>query len=43
LAVPHTPTVLGPPLVQSALVQQPVLGTQRLVPGQFLKPLLQAM
>jgi hypothetical protein len=43
LAVPQTPTVLAPPLVQSALMQQPVEGTQRLVPGQFLKPLLQAM
>lgn len=31
------------PLVQSALVQQPLVGTHRLVPGQFLKFALQAI
>jgi hypothetical protein len=29
--------------VQSALAQQPAAGTQRLVPGQFLNPAMQAM
>jgi hypothetical protein len=43
-AVPHTPVVFGGPLVQSALVQQPPVGMQRLVPGQFLNAVeLQAM
>jgi hypothetical protein len=43
LAVPHTPVVLAGPLLQSALVQQPVLATQRLVPGQFLNAEPQAI
>ena len=42
-AVPHTAMLLAGPLVHSALVQQPVAGTQRLVPGQFLKPAVQVM
>lgn len=43
-AVPHTPVVFGGPLVQSALVQQPAVGMQRLVLGQFLNAVeLQAM
>jgi hypothetical protein len=42
-AVPHTPTELVGPLMQSAFTQQPAVGTQRLVPGQFLNPVLQAM
>ena len=42
-AVPHTPTVLAGPLVQSAFAQQPAVGTQRVVPGQFLNPAMQAM
>ena len=42
-AVPHNPIVFAGWAVQSALVQQPVLGTHRLVPGQFLNPLLHVM
>ena len=42
-AVPHTPVVLAGPAVQSALVQQPAVATHMLVPGQFLKPVLQAI
>ena len=43
LAVPHTPVVFAGPLVQSAALQQPVVGMQSVVPGQFLKPELQTM
>ena len=40
-AEPHTPVVLAPPVVQSAMVQQPPLvETHRFVPGQLRKPLL---
>jgi hypothetical protein len=42
-AVPHTPVVFAGPLVQSAGLQQPVVGMHRVVPGQFLKPELQTM
>jgi hypothetical protein len=42
-AVPHTPTVFAGPLVQSALLQHPAVATHRLVPGQILKPVLQAI
>jgi len=40
-ADPHTPVVLAGLAVQSALVQQPLFGMHKLVPGQFLNPLLQ--
>jgi hypothetical protein len=39
----QTPIVLGWLGAQSLFEQQPLLGTQRAVPGQFLKPLLQLM
>lgn len=42
-AVPHTPTVFAGREVQSALVQQPAVATHRLVPAQFLNPLLHVM
>jgi hypothetical protein len=42
-AVPHTPVVFAGLLVQSALVQQPAVGMHRLVPGQFLNPVLHAI
>jgi len=42
-AVPHTPVVLGGPLVQSAVLQHPEVGMQSVVPGQFLNPELQAI
>jgi hypothetical protein len=42
-ADPQTPVVFGGPLVQFALVQQPVVGTHRAVPEQFMKPELQTM
>lgn len=42
-AVPHTAVVLAGLVVQSAAVQHPAVGMHRLVPGQFLNPLLQAM
>ena len=42
-AVPHTPVVFGGPLVHSVEAQQPVVGMHGRVPGQFLKPALQAM
>jgi hypothetical protein len=35
--------VFAAPAGQSLFEQQPLLGTQRVVPGQFLKPLLQLM
>ena len=43
LAVPHSPTVFAGRAVQSALTQQPVVGTHRFVPEQFRNPLLQVM
>jgi hypothetical protein len=42
-ALPQVPVVLAPPDVQSALEQQPAIGTHRFVFGQFLNMLLQAI